>query len=203
MAKPDQLQLQADQANQAGAARAANDQAPIGDGLQALALKIERAEGAPIEGEGGAPGDAHLVDTAPAEPPAPSNAEVVTGMVTTIRETVLILQPLESLRDKLTDQVAAQLGALWGPVLDGYGIQLGRTMGRHAPAMVAAWSTFQLVGPIVQAVRAEVLALDRKPSSSSSSPAAIDAPTEAKPVAAAPPAANGPAFADGVVRPAF
>ena len=118
--------------------------------LEALAEQAETI-GADLEaGEG-------LEGAAPAAPLI-TNAQAFAGAMGAAREAFCFFTKLESPRVVLTDDKVSQLGALWGPVLDKHGINLGDVMGDYALEFTAVIGTISVVGELRQAVTLEIAA---------------------------------------------
>lgn len=115
---------------------------------------------APPLGEGVTDADAGMRDA----PPVATNAELLASMVKLARDTVTQLADVQSIQRTLDDGVAAQLGAMWGDVLDGYGIRLSDHMGKHGKAIMAALATAAIGVNVYRGYRAEQAARAPTPS---------------------------------------
>ena len=122
--------------------------------LEALAEQAENI-GAELEAGDG------LEGAAP-QAPAITNAQAFAGAMGAAREAFCFFTKLQSPRVVLTDDKVAQLGALWGPVLDKHGINLGDMMGDYALEFAAIIGTISVVGELRQAVTLELAARQPK-----------------------------------------
>lgn len=132
------------------------------DPLEALAGEADQlaADTAPPLGEGVTDADAGMRDA----PPVQTNAELVAGMVKLARDTVTKLADVQSIQHTLANDVADRLGAMWGDVLDGYGIRLSDHMGKHGKAIMAALATAAIGVGVYKGYRAEQAARAPTPS---------------------------------------
>lgn len=163
--------------------------------LQALASEVQRAQASAVadatmadvgeQGQVGEPG-----------PTALPNAPLVAQMIGAVRDTVCMLAGLEAPKRTLTDEKVDKLGEIWGGVLDHYGIQLSKQMGKFGPIIVAAVASAPLLRDTVMETRAEIIAKD------ATKPAVLPAPAAA-PGLPIPPAPPAPTFTEGQIRPAF
>lgn len=112
---------------------------------------------------------------APEAPAARTNAEVISGMIFLIRETVSELADLKTPRAMLTDSKIATLGNVWGEVLDGFGVRLGESMGKYGPVLMALGTTASIMAPIVVATRAEIATKDAPKAKAAEAPKAAPA----------------------------
>ncbi|AOS79225.1 hypothetical protein Q5W_09740 [Hydrogenophaga sp. PBC] len=132
------------------------------DPLEALAGEADQlaADTAPPLGGGVTDADAGMRDA----PPVATNAELVAGMVKLARDTVTQLADVQSIQTTIADDVAERLGAMWGDVLDGYGIRLSDHMGKHGKAIMAALATAAIGVNVYRGYRAEQAARAPTPS---------------------------------------
>lgn len=118
----------------------------------------------PPLGEGSTLADVAERERQEQEAARPDNAQLLAGMFSLARDTVVNLADVQSLRHTLTDAQTAQLGTMWGQVLDGYGIRLDAYMGRHGPLITAALATVAMGVNVVKGYRDEQAAKAAKPS---------------------------------------
>jgi hypothetical protein len=132
------------------------------DPLEALAGEADQlaAETELPLGEGVTDADAGMRDA----PPAATNAELLANMVKLARDTVTQLADVQSIQRTIDEGVAQQLGAMWGDVLDGYGIRLSDHMGEHGKAIMAAMATAAISVKVYRGYRAEQAARAPTPS---------------------------------------
>lgn len=132
------------------------------DPLEALAGEADQlaADTAPPLGEGVTDADAGMRDA----PPVHTNAELVAGMVKLARDTVTQLADVQSIQRTLDDGAAERLGAMWGDVLDGYGIRLSDHFGKHGQAIMATLATLAIGVNVYKGYRAEQAARAPTPS---------------------------------------
>lgn len=98
--------------------------------------------------------------SAPAAPEKPSSAQIISGAVAAGREVFCLVAKLQSPKVHLDDATAQQLGALWGPVLDKHGIDLGQYLGDYALEIAAVIGTVTIGAGVRSAVLAEIAAKD-------------------------------------------
>lgn len=108
-----------------------------------------------------------------AEPiPQLTNAQAIAGAVIMGREVFCGYTKLKSPRAVLPNEVAGQLGEMWGPVCDKHGINLHEWLGDYALEFAAIMGTMAILGQVRAAVQAEIAAIkaaEKKPE-----PAAAD-----------------------------
>lgn len=93
-----------------------------------------------------------------AAPERLTNAQIVTGTLTAVRDVFCIITKLESPKQNLDAAAVQKLGELWGPVLDKHGIDLGQYMGDYALEIAAAIGTMTIGARLRAAVVAEMIA---------------------------------------------
>lgn len=125
-----------------------------GSGDPAIDDLAAAADSIGTEGEGSPkpPG----TDIVVAEAGPPTNEQLLAGALSAGRETFCLFTKFESPRVTLNDDVAKQLGNLWGPVLTKHGIDLNRYMGDYALEIAAAFGTFQIAAAVRSGVVAEM-----------------------------------------------
>lgn len=122
------------------------------DPLEALAAQADNLP--PPLGEGVT--DADVAErAAQEEAPALTNAQTLAGMFQLARDTVINLADVQSLNNTLPNPATEQLGAMWGKVLDGYGIQLSAYMGKHADLIAASIMTLVIAKGVRDGYMAE------------------------------------------------
>lgn len=109
----------------------------------------------PPLGEGSTLADVAERERQEQEAARPDNAQLLAGMFNLARDTVVNLAEVQSLRHTLTDAQTAQLGMMWGQVLDSYGIRLDAYMGRHGPLITATLATVAMGVSVVKGYRDE------------------------------------------------
>lgn len=127
--------------------------------LEALATEADTLAAPPL-GEGVT--DADVAERARQEEEV-SNAELLANMIRMARDTVIEMADVQSLPHTLPDNSADQLGAMWGRVLDGYGIKLDSYMGKHGPLIMATITTLAIGRKVVQGYQQEKAARAPKP----------------------------------------
>lgn len=95
-------------------------------------------------------------DTQDAPPPPISNAQAMAGAIGAAREAFCFFTKMESPRRVLDDATTAQLGAVWGPVFDKHGWNLGDMIGDYALEFAAVVATLGIVGQLRKAVTLEL-----------------------------------------------
>jgi hypothetical protein len=125
------------------------------DDLENKVFTSTTGEGAAAEG--GSPGEP-VADT---PEPGLTNAQVFAGAIAAGREVFCLVTKLQSPKIVLTDDRTTQIGALWGPVLDKHGIQLGDYLGDYALEIAAVIGTIGIAAELRTAVSAELAS--RKP----------------------------------------
>lgn len=118
---------------------------------------------APPLGEGDTMADVAERERQEQEAARPDNAQLLTGMFNLARDTVTNLADVQSIQRTLSDRETAQLGAMWGQVLDGYGIRLDAYMGRHGALIAATLATVAIGVKVVGGYREEKAARADKP----------------------------------------
>lgn len=120
--------------------------------LEGLAAEADKLTAPPL-GEGVT--DADVAERARQDEGVQSNAELLAGMFKLARDTVVTMADVQSLPHTLPDQATDQLGAMWGQVLDGYGIKLGDYMGKHGALIAATIATLAIGRNVVKGYRQE------------------------------------------------
>jgi len=140
--------------------------------FEKMAAEAESALGAGAAGEGGAqPGTEKVV----AEPvPQVTNAQMVASAIVVSRVMFCKITQLESPKNTLSNEIAAELGQLWGPVCDKYGLNLAELFGDYTLEFTAVMATMAIVTQVRAAVQAEIA--QRKASEPQPDPAAADGP---------------------------
>lgn len=118
---------------------------------------LEQRTFTPIDGEGVDP----IVDAAP-EPEALTAAQIIGGALAAGREVFCMVTKMDSPRKTLDDDTAQRIGALWGPVLDKHGIDLGKYIGDYALEAAAVIGTITIAASVRRGVLDEMAAMDRK-----------------------------------------
>jgi len=119
------------------------EKAPAADPLEALATQADNLEPPPL-GEGVTEADVAAREEQEREAARPGNAQLLAGMFNLARDTVTNLADVHSIQRTLSNRETEQLGAMWGQVLDGYGIRLDAYMGRHGPLIAATLATLAI-----------------------------------------------------------
>lgn len=119
--------------------------------LEAMAAEADNLAAPPL-GEGVT--DADVAERARQEEGA-TNAELLANMIRLARDTVITMADVQSLPQTLPDVAADQLGAMWGQVLDGYGIKLDSYMGKHGALIMATVTTLAIGRNVVIGYRQE------------------------------------------------
>jgi len=114
------------------------------------------------------------------EPAGPTNAQILAGAIAAGREVFCVVTKLEAPRHGLSDEHAAQLGALWAPVLEKHGIDMGKYLGDYALELAAAMGTFTIVVNLRKMVLYEIAMKER-----AAKPPPAAAPADIPPEAAA------------------
>ena len=86
------------------------------------------------------------------------NAELLAGMFQLARDTVTQLADVHSIQRTLPNEATLHLGAMWGNVLDGYGIKLSAYMGQHGALIMAAIATMVMGKNVLRGYREEMAA---------------------------------------------
>lgn len=108
---------------------------------------------------GGQPGEGMPPDAAPPAAPMPvslaqANRDTIAMALQGGRDTAIAIgkiKSLEALKNSDCDKVAD----LWAEVLARRGINLQAHMGSHLDIIMAAWTTYQILAPIIRATVAE------------------------------------------------
>lgn len=132
--------------------------------LEGLAAEADALT--PPLGEGTTMADVAERERQEQEAAQPDNAQLLAGMFNLARDTVVGLADVQSLKRTLSDAQTAQLGAMWGQVLDSYGIRLNDYMGRHGPLIAATLATVAIGVGVVKGYREEVAARTPPPAPS-------------------------------------
>lgn len=120
--------------------------------MEALAQQADDL--APPLGEGVT--DADVAERqAQQEAPEQTNAELLTGAIQLVRDTVTQLAGVQSIQQTMANPVTEQLGGMWGRVLDRYGIRLHAYMGRHGELIMATIATLAIGRGVLAGYRAE------------------------------------------------
>jgi hypothetical protein len=90
------------------------------------------------------------------EAPMLSNAQMFAGAIAMGTQVFTVVTQIKAPQNILTHERCAQLGELWGPVLDKYGINAGQFMGAWQLEIAAIMGTVGIVLELRTAVRAEV-----------------------------------------------
>lgn len=101
-------------------------------------------------------------DAAPPEPEALTAAQIIGGALAAGREVFCMVTKMDSPRKTLDDDTAQRIGALWGPVLDKHGIDLGKYIGDYALEAAAVIGTITIAASVRRGVLDEMAAMDRK-----------------------------------------
>lgn len=117
----------------------------------------------PPLGEGDTMADVAERERQELEAARPDNAQLLAGMFSLARDTVVNLADVQSLKHTLSDAQTAQLGTMWGQVLDSYGIRLDDYMGRHGPLIAATLATVAMGVNVVKGYREEQAAKAARP----------------------------------------
>jgi hypothetical protein len=88
-----------------------------------------------------------------------SNEQTIAGAIGAAREAFCFFTRLESPRRVLDDPTVSQLAALWAPVCEKHGINLGQYLGDYALELAAAIGTFTVVASLRTAVVAELASI--------------------------------------------
>lgn len=111
-----------------------------------------------------APGQAETGQESQGEAsPGMSNAQIIAGAIAAGRTVFCAVTKLESPAIHLSDDKAQQLGAVWGPVADKYGLNLNDAIGGYAVEFAALIVTAQIGFELRRAVREEMAARAAKP----------------------------------------
>lgn len=121
--------------------------------LEGLAQQADNLT--PPLGEGVTDADVAERERQEQEAERPDNAQLLAGMFSLARDTVIELADVQSLRVTLHDGKARALGVMWGQVLDSYGIKLDAYMGRHGPLITATLATLAMGVSVVKGYRDE------------------------------------------------
>lgn len=135
-----------------------------------MAAEAEAALGAGAAAEGGADPGAEKVLAEPV--PQVTNAQAVAGAIIVSRVLFCKMTQLESPAKTLSNDVAMELGNLWGPVCDKYGFNLAEIFGDYTLEFTAVMATIAIVTQVRAAAKAEIDA--RKASEPKPEPAAAD-----------------------------
>lgn len=135
---------------------AAKDTPPAPGSLGALAAEADTLQD--TTAPGAAPGE-------PPEPEAPrlTNAQIVGGAIAAARTVFCAVTKLDSPNQHLNDEAAQRLGAVWGPVLDKHGLDLGAVMGDWGIEIAAIAVTAEIALTLRRAVLEEIAAKNAKP----------------------------------------
>lgn len=139
------------------------------DPLESLAQQADNLP--PPLGEGVTEADVSERQAQELAPPEQGNAEMLAGMFQLARDTVIQLAGVQSLQRTMPNEATVQLGAMWGNVLDVYGIKLSAYMGKHGPLIMATLATLALGKNVLQGYREEMAA--RKPAGEQPEPAPL------------------------------
>lgn len=120
--------------------------------LDNLAAAIEADQSLKTEG---ADTDQPEADKAPEL----SNAQLFAGAIAMGVQVFTVVTKVQAPKNILTHERCAELGELWGPVLDKYGINAGQFMGAWQLEIAAVLGTVGIVLELRTAVRAEVAAM--------------------------------------------
>lgn len=85
-----------------------------------------------------------------------TNVQAIAGAIGAGREAFCFFTKLESPRRVLVDDTVQQLAALWAPVADKHGFNLGDYLGDYALELAAAIGTFTIVAQLRSAVALEI-----------------------------------------------
>lgn len=127
------------------------------EGLASEADNLAATAAAPPLGEGVTDADV----AAREQQQEATNTELVAGMIKLARDTVTEMADVQSIQKTIGDDVANKLGAMWGEVLDGYGIRLNDQMGKHGKAIMAGLFTLAVAKSVYKGYQAELA--QRKP----------------------------------------
>lgn len=117
-------------------------------GLAAEADGLETIDTGPAApGEGGAPAEP--------EAPAPSNAQLIAGMLELGRDVFCQVTEFQSPKAVLQAGACTALGEAWGRVLDKRGIDLNRYLGDYGAEIAALVVTWRVGSALYSAVQAE------------------------------------------------
>lgn len=130
----------------------------MSDKTKAAPDDLEQLTFSPAAGESTAP--QQDAEQAPAEPTA---AQIIGGALAAGREVFCMVTKLESPRKTLDDETAQKVGALWGPVLEKHGIDLGRYIGDYGAEIAAAIGTLSIVAAVRRGVMDEIATKEAKP----------------------------------------
>ena len=139
---------------------------PAPGGLDALAAEAETLTDTTTPG---------AAQGAQPEPDAPglTNAQIVGGAIAAARTVFCAVTKLDSPNVHLDDAAAQRLGAVWGPVLDKHGIDMGELMGDWGVEIAAIVVTAEIGMSLRRAVLDEIAAKAAKPVQSDA-PASVE-----------------------------
>ena len=120
---------------------------------------LEHRTFTPIDGDTVEP----QADAAP-EPEALTAAQIIGGALAAGREVFCLVTKMDSPRKTLDDDTAQRIGALWGPVLDKHGIDLGKYLGDYALEAAAIIGTVTIAASVRRGVMDEMAAMDKQAS---------------------------------------
>ena len=123
-------------------AKTTTEKPPAANPLEGLASEADGL--IPPLGEGDTLADVAERERLEQEAARPTNAQMLAGMFNLARDTVTNLADVQSIQRTLSNAETEQLGAMWGQVLDGYGIKLDAYMGRHGPLIAATLATLAI-----------------------------------------------------------
>lgn len=138
------------------------------DPFAALAADAAAIDAPAGEGGDGAPG---ADGAAQAEPPAPSNAEIIAQGLALVRDTLAAFAKVQSIKRTMNDETCRTLADVWAPVCDKHGLQLADMAGDYLPELRAIMTTAGIVTVAWSELRDEMRAMKATPVQPETAPA--------------------------------